>query len=297
MKIVVTTPTGNIGSKVASHLLDAGEEVILVARDPAKVKALTSRGARVETGSHADPRFLTQVTQGVDALFLLTPPDFATTDIRQSYRRFGEAAKSAILANHIPMVVHLSSAGAELESGTGPIAGLFVNEALLSTVATNLVHLRAGYFMENTLGQLASIRDAGALFTTFKGTTPIPMVATRDIAARAAELLRAGDVTGTRVVEFQGPGPVTYDEVARILSEVLNRPLRHVTVGKTELVSACTGMGMSTVMAESFYELGVALESGLVKFHGPRSDADQKGTSYATFAREVAKPAYEAAQG
>lgn len=295
MSIVITTPTGHIGSVVAKTLLDAGEKITLIARDPAKVKALTDRGARLVKGSHADAALFTEATKGATALFFLVPPDWGITDIRAGYRRFGEAAAKAISANKIPYVVNLSSVGADKESGNGPVAGLHVTEKLLREAATNLVQLRPGYFMENTMGQIPAILQAGALFTTFQGRTKFGMIATRDIGARAAELLRARDWKGEKVVELQGAGDVSYDEVAATLSEVLGRPLKHVTVGREQLVESLTGMGASRVLAESFHELTQGIESGHVKPLEPRSATNTTPTSYPVFAQEVFKPAFKAA--
>jgi uncharacterized protein YbjT (DUF2867 family) len=295
MKIVVTTPTGNIGRVVADSLIRAGEKPILIARDPSKVKDLADAGARVFAGSHGDPAALAEATRGADALFVLTPPDYRATDIRDHYRGFAAAAAHAIRANKIPRVVHLSSVGAELSSGNGPVAGLYVAEAILAAVADNLIQLRPGYFMENTLGQIPSLLGAGALFTTFAGGAKIPMIATRDIGASAARWLRDDGWTGRRVVELQGAGDVSYDQVAAALSETLGRKLAHVTVTAEQQTEALVGMGLSPVLAASFAELAAAVESGRMRFHEPRSAANTTPTTYPEFAAQVFAPAFAAA--
>lgn len=295
MSIVVTTPTGHIGRVVAERLLEAGESVTLIVRDPSKVQALSDRGARVKIGSHADAKLLIEATKDAEALFVLVPPDFGTQDIRASYRPFGEAAAEAILKNQIPFVVHLSSVGAELAEGNGPVAGLHVTEGLLGEAAKNLVLLRPAYFMENTLGQIAPILQAGALFTAFRGETRFPMIATRDIGERAAQLLGRRDARGTSIVELQGAGELGYDDVARILSGVLSRPLSHVTVAKAPFIESLTGMGISRVLAESFFELSEGVESGRIRFHEPRGPQNTTPTTYDTFAKEVFAPSLAAA--
>jgi uncharacterized protein YbjT (DUF2867 family) len=295
MTIVITTPTGNIGAPLARQLLEAGETVTLVARDPGKVKSLADRGARVVAGSHDDASLLVEATRGAAALFVLAPPDMRATDLRAAYRRFGEAAAKAIEANRIGHVVHLSSVGAELQSGTGPIVGLYENERILARACKNLVQLRPAYFMENTMMQIPAIQQAGALFTTLRGDTRIPMIATRDIAARAAALLAKRDWSGLQVVELQGGGVVSYDDVARILSEVLARPLRHTTIGGDQFREALVGMGVGPVVTDGLYELSVALEQGRIRFHEPRSASNSTPTSHPVFAQEVFGPAFRAA--
>ncbi len=297
MSIVVTTPTGNIGRVLVRELLAAGEQPVLIARDPAKLGWATAQGATVVQGSHDDPSVVVQATRGARALFVLTPPDLAMHDIRAHYARFGRAAASAIHQNGIRQVVHLSSVGADLESGNGPVAGLYLNEGILAEVAPNLVQLRPGYFMENTLGQIGSILQAGALFTTFPAGAIVPMIATRDIGAVAAALLRDPDWTGQRVVELHGAADFSYEQVAEVLSELLARPMAHVTITPEAQRQALMGMGLSQVLADSFAELADAVAEGRMRFHEARSAENTTPTSYATFAREVFLPAFEAAAG
>lgn len=293
MSIVVTTPTGNIGRSLTEALLQAGHKPVLIARDPSKVKAFTDRGATVLRGSHRDPGFMREATAGAEALFVLTPPDMAATDLHSAYRPYGEAAAEAIVKNGIPFVVHLSSVGADLEAGNGPIAGLHLNETLLNQAARTVVHLRPGYFMENTLAQLQSIAQAGALFTLFPPGIRIAMVATRDIGAWAAQILIKREQTGQTIKELQGPEEVTYEDVATILSEVLGRTLHHVTVGPDQLIAAMTGMGVSRAVAESFVELNQALTEGRIRFYQGRTAETLATTPYPVFAREVFKPVFE----
>ncbi len=109
------------------------------------------------------------------------------------------------------------------------------------------------------------------------------------------DMLRTRDWTGTRVVELQGAGEISYDEVAACLSEVLGLQLTHVTIPPEQAVQAMTGMGFSRVLAESFVELADALATGRMVFHEPRSAANTTPTAYPEFAQLVYKPAFEAA--
>ena len=291
MRIVVTTPTGNIGSAVTRALLDAGEQPLLISRDLARAKESTDRSAIARQGSHSDAALLTESSVGAPALFLVSPLDLQVQDLRAHYRTFAEAAVTAINANSIPHVVHLSSIGADLERGNGPVAGLHIAEQLLNAAEIpNLSHLRPSYFMDNTLGQLPNILQAGSLFTTFPEGTRFPMIATRDIGLRVAELLRSRNWTGTRVVELLGAADISYEDVSRILTEVLGREVRHVTVPEEQLVQALTNMGFSTVLAKSFTELTDALAKGLMKPHESRSETSTTPTTFAEFAEQVFLP-------
>jgi uncharacterized protein YbjT (DUF2867 family) len=150
--------------------------------------------------------------------------------------------------------------------------------------------------MENTLGQIPNILQAGKLFTPFAEGVTFPMIATRDIGAKAAEALLDRSAQGHRVLELHGGPDTSYDEVALVLSKVLEREVSHVTVGGDDFIGALTGMGVSRVLAEALLELSAAIESGLVTHREPRSEASTTPTDYAAFAREVFRPALQAAQ-
>jgi uncharacterized protein YbjT (DUF2867 family) len=296
MSIVITTPTGNIGAVVTRKVLEAGEKPVLIARDPAKVQEFVDRGAIVIQGSHDDAAFLTEATRGAEALFVLTPTDYQMTDIRAFYGRFARAAAQAATANQIPHVVHLSSVGADIASGNGPVAGLYEAEKILDAAdIPNLTHLRPGYFMENTLAQIPNILQAGKLFTTFPAGSRFPMIATRDIGERVADLLLKRDWTGKQVVELQGSGDTGYEEVAEILSGLLDRKIEHITVTDVQLVESLAGMGISKVMAEALAELVHGILDQKVEYHEPRSAANTTPTTYREFAEQVFKPAFAGA--
>ena len=131
MRVTVTTPTGHIGSVVARQLLDAGAEVVLPVRHPEKVAGLAERGAKVMKGTLADAAFLTEACRGVDALFWVTPPDLAAPDYLAHYAALGRSAATAVKESGITQVVNLSSVGAHLKEGTGPIKGLYPIEKML----------------------------------------------------------------------------------------------------------------------------------------------------------------------
>jgi uncharacterized protein YbjT (DUF2867 family) len=122
------------------------------------------------------------------------------------------------------------------------------------------------------------------------------MVATRDIGERAAELLAQRDWSGEVVVELQGAGEVSYDDVAKVLSEVLGREIAHITVSSEQLKEALSGMGASQQIAEAFAEMTTSAQNGHIRFNEPRSDKNTTATAYQVFAKEVYKPAIDAAR-
>ena len=166
MKIAVNTPTGHVGSVVVDYLLDFGGDISVnvLGRRPDGLRKFVARGAEMFIGSLDDVEYLTNATRDADALFWVTPPCYGSDDLRGFQNRLGKAAATAVRANHIPRVVNLSSIGAQFASGIGPISGLHDVEHWLDDAATDITHLRPGFFFENLLWQLDSIKNFGKIF-------------------------------------------------------------------------------------------------------------------------------------
>lgn len=291
MKVTVTTPTGNIGSKLTDLLLSAPEaQVTVLARNPQKVKHLATRGARVVPGDQLDPASVDKALEGAEVLFWLTGMDYTATDVLARYRTFGDAAADALRRHPGLRVVHLSSLGAQLPENTGPIRGLHYAEQKLNAAGRDVTHLRANYFMENVISSLPTIMSDGAIYSSIPGSISLEQVATSDIAAAAAHYLLNGP-RGHHVVDVFGPGRITFDEVANQVGEVIGKPVKHVQISPDALRAALIGQRLTADVAEQLVELDDAIAKAIVTARV--GDAQWQGTTtFAKFAREVIKPAY-----
>jgi uncharacterized protein YbjT (DUF2867 family) len=289
MRITVTTPTGHIGHELADRLLSQGVDLTVLARHPEKTSDLATRGARVVRGDQTNVGSVESALEGAEAFFWLTPVDLAATNVREHYNRFADVASQAIGRYPDVRVVHLSSVGAELPDRTGPIKGLHDVEAKLNAATSNVTHLRANYFMENVLSSLPTIVARGAIFSTIAGNVTQPQVATRDIAAVAAELLLNGD-RGQHVLDVFGPEDISFDQVAQTLAEVLGVPVKHVQVSREQLRSGMLAAGLSPDFSDRLLELNEAIAQGWL--HGVAESGRQGKTTFAEFARQVVVRAY-----
>lgn len=290
MRVAVTTPTGHIGKVVTKHLLDAGEQVTLLARYPQKVREFSDRGAIVAQGAQDDMEFVIRATRGVDALFWLTPLDFSSRDFRGHFNRMGRAAAAAVRANRIPRVVHLSGAGAHLASGPGPIPGLHDIERRLDDVVTHVTHLRPFFFFENFLLQIESIKRLGRIFLPVSGSTRIAMLATGDIGQAAVSRLLDRNWSGRIVQGLHGPADLSFDEAAGAIGRGLDRPVFHVQVSEDQARRAMLAAGLNAHLAEAFLEIFEAIESGLLRPAELRTTDTTTSTTLELFSRDVLKP-------
>ena len=299
MRIAVTTPTGHVGSAVADFLLDFGGnvQVRLLGRRADKLTDSIQRGAETVIGAQDDVDYLCKATQGVNALFWATPPGYGSDNVREFQNRLGAAGAKAIETNQIGRVVNLSSIGADLASGNGPIGGLHDIEGLLNETACHVVHLRPGFFFENLLWQLDSIRKWGRISLPISASTRYPMLATRDIGRVAAVRLTSTGWTGQIVQELHGPVDLSFREVAEILTEVLGRKIVYIKCDREEMRDIMLKNAMSENAADLMLELYDAVDGGRLRLTQPRSPETTTPTTLAEFARDVILPLVTAPVG
>jgi uncharacterized protein YbjT (DUF2867 family) len=295
MSIVINTPNGTIGRRLAEKLLAAGKSLTLISRSPDKVAELVKRGARLVEGSIDDAAVLERALTGAEALFWLTPPagrpDYHTWAIGAA-RNAAEVVK----ARGVKRVVVLSSVGAQTGPGTGPVGALRDIEEAFKAASPNVTVLRPGFFMENLLRTTGTIVQAGALFMPIPGDKRVPMVATADIADKAAEVLLDPAWTGHRYLGIHGPADLSYNEAAEVLTRELGRPVRYVQVTLEQARKGMLDAGMPPFLVDIYAEMYAAIPEGRMDAAEPRSKETTTPTSLAQFAREVLKPAVAQAQ-
>lgn len=264
---VVAGVTGHTGRVVAETLLAQSLPVRVIVRDAKKGEAWRARGAEVAIAEVKDVKAMTQALRGASGAYLLSPPAMEVTDLMKHGREVAEALKAAVAESGVAHVVFLSSIGAHLAAPPGPIASLRPIEQALSGLQAHVTFLRAGYFMENLLGSLHPMKEQGVLPAMFGGERAVEMVATADIGAVAAELLRAGKVA-PKVVELSGPSPSTLAEAAKLFSGALKKPINLAAVPAEAQVGVLMGVGLNQTWSQAYTDMNAALEAKTLVFEG-----------------------------
>ena len=291
----ITGATGNTGSVVASHLLERGQKVRAIGRDINRLQPLVVRGAEPFAADVTDAARLTQAFSGAQAVYAMIPPSMTSQDYRAYQDHVVEALASAIEKTGVKFVVSLSSTGADKSEKTGPVVGLYHLEQRLNRIpGINVVHLRAGDFMENTLAQTSIISVAGAASGPLRPDLKLPMIATRDIGMFAAEALIRLDFNGKQTRELLGQRDLSMAEATTIIGKAIGKPaLQYVQANDEQLRPALIQMGMSGNVADLILEMAAALNSGHMRALEPRSAANTTPTSYETFVTEEFLPLYK----
>jgi len=291
----ITGATGHTGNIVARRLLDEGKQVRAIGRDRQRLGSLIDAGAEPFVCDLTDAAALSRAFAGAKAAYVMIPPDMAGNNFRAFQDRITDCVASALADAGVEFAVTLSSIGADKSSKTGPVVGLYNLEKRIGAIdGLNVVHLRAGYFMENTLAQANVIHAMDKTAGPLRPDLKLPMIATRDIGHAAAELLLRLGFTGQQTRELLGPRDVTMTEATRIIGQAIGKPdLSYVQMSDNEFRNAMAQMGFSTNVANLILEMAAALNSGHMRALEPRSAGNTTPTSFETFVAEEFVRVYE----
>ena len=291
---VVLGATGHTGHVVAKNLLARGQKVRAVGRSAERLQSLAAEGAEIFVADATDAPALAKAFKDADAAYVMLPPNATSNNYRAFQDRVSDAIAAAVQNAGVQRVVSLSSVGADKASGTGPVVGLYNLEQKLNHIDDlNVLHLRPGYFMENTLPQVGVIRNFSGMVGPVRPDLKLPMIPTEDIGAAAADALLRADFQGKSTRELLGERDLTYIEAAVIIGEALDKPnLAYMHLPDDQLRGAMVQMGLSSDLVGLILEMAAALNSGYMKALEPRTAANTTPTSFETFVEETFVPTY-----
>lgn len=292
---VILGATGNSGSVVAEALLAANQKVRVVGRSKERLAGFAIRGAEAFEADVTDSAALTRAFTGARAVYAMVPPNMASTDFRTYQDQVTHSIASALQAAGVTHTVTLSSIGADKSEKTGPVVGLHLMEERFRQIPNlNALHLRAGYFMENTLAQVGIIKSLGMMAGPLSADLAMPVIATHDIGVAAANALLALEFTGQQTRELLGPRDINYLQMAAIVGAAVGIPnLTYIQMPAEQTVQAMTQMGISRNIATLLCEMSDALNQGYMRALEPRSEANTTPTLFEEFVHRVFVPAHK----
>lgn len=286
--IVVTTPTGHIGSRLAELLLERDEEVRVIARDPSRLAPTIHGRAEVIAGSHADPAVLDAALSGADAFFLIVPPDSQASSVAGHYVEYGRQARAALDRAGVGHAVMISTMGGGNERA-GHLSAARAAEAEVGASGAAVRALAPPFFMENLLNQAEAI-GGGVLALPSNAERVLPVVATDDLAALAADLLTDRSWDGVGRVPISSSDSLTPEGIATTLGKSLGREVAYHQVPTAAYKERLVSFGMSDAWAGGIAEMAEAQNQGFYdsEIETARGVAP---TTLADWAEKVLRPA------
>jgi uncharacterized protein YbjT (DUF2867 family) len=265
---IILGATGRVGSSVTTALLDQGEPVTVVTRDPRRAEPFTRRGAVPAITNIHDVAALHTVLQGGRSAFLLMPLADPSTDTVAEERRLVASIVQALEGTNLQKVVVLSTYGAQPGEAIGDLGVLYEFEQGVAALDLPTSVIRAAYFMSNWDAALGTARGEGVVQTFLPSDLSLPMVAPADLGRAAARLLTTEvDHTGVRYVE----GPTAYSpaDVARAFAHALGRDVRTVETPRSEWIATFRTLGFSPAAADSYARMTALTVDGPMRPEAP----------------------------
>ncbi len=263
MKYVITGSAGNISKPLSERLLAAGHEVTVIGRHKEHLEPLMSKGARAAIGEVEDIEFLRKAFAGADAVYTMYPPQLAAREL-EAYKTQAATYAAAIQANGIRYVVNLSSIGAHMPEGCGPVSGLHGAEEELNKLSeVNVLHLRPGFFYINFFGNLSMVRDMHIMGNNSgDGSSRIVLSHPADIAEAVSEALLDLSFHG-HSVRYLASDERTQGEVAQVLGAAIGQPqLPWIAFTDEQSFDGMIQAGMPVEMVKKYVEMGAAMRTG-----------------------------------
>lgn len=252
--------TGRVGGATARHLLANGHKVRALVRDRSKANDWAARGVDLVDGDWKEAKTIERALPGVQGAFAMLPTNFTPqpdfSDARALIAAYAEAFAQAPPAR----LVALSTIGAERTDGLGMVTPLALMERAFRDLPSPKAFMRAGGFYENFLHGLRT-GETGTLPVFYPSPTDrkVPLIATDDIGRIVADILAGPAWRGARVLELGTP--VSADELAEQLSEVMGRTVVACARPRSSWAAALESMGLphgQTWAAEEMFEAAVA---------------------------------------
>lgn len=290
--IVVTTPTGQIGHQVLNNLLASDEPIRVIVRDPSRLPAHVRERVEIVQGSHGDLTVVTRAFAGADSVFWLLPVNRQASSVESAYVDFTRPACEAFKSQGVKRVVGVSSIGRgkAMAENAGNVTASLAMDDLIASTGVNYRALTMPSFMDNLLRQVGPIQNQGVFFDMLPGDLRFATSATRDIAAAATRLLLDHSWSGAGDVAVLGPEDLSYNDMARIMSEVLERPIRYQQIPGESLKASMIERGSSEAIAQAVIDMMIAVKEGLYS-NEPRTPQSTAPTNFQQWCEEVLKPA------
>ncbi len=264
MKYVITGSLGHIGRPLSESLVKAGHDVTVITSKQEHAPKIESLGAKAAVGSIEDVDFLTKTFTGAGAVFTMVPPKWDAANWKEWIEQIGKNYAAAIKAANVKYVVNLSSVGAHMHDGAGPVTGLHrAEEALNKLTEVNIKHLRPAYFYHNLLANIDMVKHMNIIGGNFSVKEKKFAIADpADIAAVAAEELLQLDFKG-HSIRYIASDEVSTDEIAKTFGAAIGKlDLPWIVFSNEEALQGMLGAGLPEEFAKNYVEMNTAINSG-----------------------------------
>ncbi len=238
MTIAVVGATGNTGRAVVKELKALGQNPVCIVRNADKAREMLGADARTAIAELTDRAALEKALAGVESVFVVTGHNPGMVEQQNNVL---DAALKAGAKYLVRVGGGRAVVGHDSESVVG--RGHAAIEDRLRESGIKWVILRPGLFMQNVLGQAASIKNDSKMVLPFAKDLPVALIDVRDTGAVGARILIDPAPHAGKTYEFTGK-LTTYGAFAEVFSAVLGRPIAYVGITPEQAEQGMKSRGM-----------------------------------------------------
>jgi uncharacterized protein YbjT (DUF2867 family) len=236
--LAVVGATGNTGRAVVKELQGLGQNPVCIVRNPDKAREVLGANTKTAVAELTDRAALEKALQRVTSVFVVTGHN---PQMIEQQTNILEAAKKAGVKYLVRVSGGRAVVGPNVDSVVG--RGHHAIEEAMNKSGMAWVNLRPGLFMQNMLGQAASIKNDSKIVLPFPADVPIAFIDVRDTGALGARIMLDPAPHAGKTYEFTGTTS-NYGEFTKVLSDVLGRPIAYVAVTPEQAEQAMKSRGM-----------------------------------------------------
>jgi (4-alkanoyl-5-oxo-2,5-dihydrofuran-3-yl)methyl phosphate reductase len=250
MKHLITGATGDVGSRVVSHLLKRNIRPRVLVRNEAKARILFGDRVDVFVGDLAEPASMRDALKGAETIYLV--------NVGPEIPRRDQAAALLAKEEGVKRILKLSSL--DVEHGLAIGAWHEKGEAAIRAVGVPFTFLRPTGFMSNLLAWAHSIKTEKIVkSSTADGRRPF--IHSEDIAAVSVEALVSASYVG-QSLSITGPDSLTFGEATATIAKAIGESLKYQAISDEEARERYSKVSGSVEETEAHVALWRAIREG-----------------------------------
>ena len=222
--IVVTGAAGHLGRVIVTNLIARvpSGRVGASARDPAKVADLEALGVRVRCGDFDDIETIKHSFEGATQVLIVSSNARAFGGDPLAQHRNAITAARAVGVKRIVYTSHMAASPTSLFP---PMLDHAATEVMLADSGLAWTALRNGFYAASGIALMGDALKTGVIETPADGK--ISWTAHGDLAEAAAIILADEGRYDGPTPPLTGSQSLNYDDVAEMVSKLINKPMRH----------------------------------------------------------------------
>lgn len=259
--ILVSGASGSLGGAILNELEKQNPDarVAAMVRDKNKAEVLTTKGIKLVEANYDNKNSLLTAFKGVDKLIFISGNADTDTRIKQ-HENVVEAAKET----GVKHIYYTSFSNPVPETKFSFTHAHTATEKLIKESGINYTFLRDALYADLIIGSAREAANTGKI-TTASATGKVGYIPRFEIAAALVTAVLSDNYVNESV-ELVSNKLYNYQDIAEILSKILDKPITLNLISSSQIEKVYAGMGLPQFLSEGLATSFVAIEANEYNF-------------------------------